>query len=449
MSASINDIIVNIVDASQLAQGVNFGVPLLVGFTGSREIVRHGAGASGLVVVSKNRHDDFALKITYGSSYNYYLNANDEFEIELPNTARVRDLIADFYANAPSTILSKFDIYATGSGAGIVNEIGAFTASERWAYGRVENITQLRYYYDVTDAEYRIVQNILASQPSPNVCYVYDLYNTNIDDIPTNLTAKNSGDWFCVLTTATTQPEIAKIAEWVDTQDRIALFTHSSHTILDDVKSQKIAFLIHDIPSDHPEASWAAKCLPAVPTVGWKWQSNLQGQIANQTATLSDLLIVRAKNGNSYVRRSGIDYVDGSQCNPPSGKIYLDQIIGRLWIKLNLQDDLFNLMTKTAAEGRKIPYTDAGIEVIKNTIANRLAIAGGLGIIAQVDTPEQAKNSYDGVYRYRVTSLTRAEIEQTAPNDIVNRVLRGVKYSYVEAGAVERVEVTGVVLLTE
>lgn len=449
MSTSINDIIINIVDASQVAQSVNFGVPVLIGFTGSKEIVKHGTGTSGLVIKSKARHDEFSVKITYDTAYNYNLTTTDLLEIECPNTARVRDLIADFYANAPTTILNKFDIVAISSGAGIVQELTTPQASNRINYLRIEDLSQIEYYYEQTDAEYTIIKNILASRPSPNVCYLFDVYNTPLNQLPTKFTEKDNGDWFCVLTTATTQNEISTIADWVDGRDRIALFTSNDANILDNVKSEKIAFLIHDRPQDHPEASWGAKCLPAVPTVGWKWQSNLQGQQANSTATLSDLILIRNKNGNSYVRRSGIDYVDGSQCNPQSGKIHIDQIVGRLWIKLNLQNDIFNLFVRTAAEGRKIPYTDAGIELIKNTIANRLAIAGNLGIIAQVETPEQAKLSYDGVYRYRVTSMTRSEIEQTAPTDIVNRVLRGVRYSYVETGAIERVEITGVVLLTE
>ena len=66
-----------------------------------------------------------------------------------------------------------------------------------------------------------------------------------------------------------------------------------------------------------------------------------------------------------------------------------------------------------------------------------------------METAAQGKLSYDGRYRFGVTYLTREEIEEQYPNDIANRYLRGVKYWYVESGAIESAVITQTIVLSE
>lgn len=445
--SAIKDVIINIIDGVINATGVNFGVPLLIGYTGSRSIVKWGSGSSGIIAKSVARNQTFQLNVSYAASYSYAI-VGGVIEIETPNTARVRDLIADFIANAPPAVTNLISLEATGTGSGIVQTLST-TTSAYLEYQRVESLTQIQYYYDSTDTEWKIIANILGSSPSPNVCYLLNTHNVTPANIANAILLRDNGDWFAVLTTSTDEADQQAIADYVNNTDRIALFVSSDANRLDNVKGDHIAYIIHDAQNDHPEASWAAKCLPSVPTVGWKFQSRLQGQTPNLTASLSDLLTVRSKKGNSYVRANGVDYVDGSQINTTSGNLYLDNVIGRLWIKLNLQIDIQNLLLRAAAEGAKIPYTDQGINQIVSVVANRLTAAGQLGLIAPVETQPQAKVSSDGQYRFKVTALSRAQVEVMYPTDITNRVYKGIKFAYVESGAIERAEVTGVILLSE
>ena len=53
--AAINDWVVNVVNAVVTAFAVNFGVPLLIGMTGSRGIVQWGSGVTGAVAISTDR----------------------------------------------------------------------------------------------------------------------------------------------------------------------------------------------------------------------------------------------------------------------------------------------------------------------------------------------------------------------------------------------------------
>lgn len=444
--AAIKDIIINVINGVVNATGVAFGVPIWLGFTGSRAIVKWGSGTSGIVAKSVARNGAFNLIVLHGA-YDYDLTGIT-LTITVPSTDRVRDLIADFEANAPGPVQALVSLQATGTGSGLVSTL-ASTAAVFLNYQRIEDLSQLDYYYDSTDTDYKIIRNIMASQPSPNVVYLLNCFGKTTANIGAAIQAVDLGDWFLVLTGDTTESMQLAIADYVNAVDRVALFTSDTDARLDAVKGDNIGYLIHDVPADHPEASWAAKCLPSVPGVGWKFQSNLYGQLANETADLSQLLLVRSKKGNSYVKANGVSYVDGSQINSAADTVYIDQAISRKWIKINLQIDLLNLFLKAAAVGQKIPYTNAGINQILGTIATRLNNAGQLGIIAPVETQDQAKVSFDGVFRFRVTSLTRTQIEDTAAADITARILKGVKYSYIEAGAIEKVEVTGVILLTE
>lgn len=447
--AAIKDIVVNVIDGVINATGVNFGVPILLGFVGSRAIVKWGSGVSGIVAKSVARNGDFNLEvIVSGAVYDYDLTGSD-LVITVPVGARVRDLLADFAANAPGPVLALVSLAATGTGSGPVLALAA-TDSNFLLYQEVRDLAQLAYYYDSTDLDYKLVKNILASAPSPNVVYLLNCFGITEANIGAHIQLRDDGKWFMVLTGSTTEAMQQAIADYVNAVDRVALFCSNTDARLDAVKGDNIAYLIHDAEADHPEVSWAAKNLPNVPSVGWKFTSNLYGQVPNATADLTDLLNVRNKKGQSYVSANGVAYVDGSQINSQSSQLYIDQAISRKWIKINLQIDLLNLFLQAAAQGSKIPYTDSGINQILSVIETRLNNAGKLGIIAPVETTDQAKVSADGQFRFKVTSLSRTEIETSQPADIVGRVLTGVKYEYIEAGAIERIDpVTGVILLTE
>lgn len=448
MTAALKDIVINIINGVITATGVNFGVPLYQGFVGSRSIVKWGSGITGIVARSVDRNTYFQLRVISGGAIAYAIGSENDVTITVEPTTRVRDLLAHFTANAPAPIQALISLEATGTGSGYVPVL-ANTESVYLTYLLVTDLDQLSYYYDSTDLDYKIVRNILASQPNPGTVAFLNTYGYSGDSLNNLLGLYDNGDWFLALAGTLTESLQLTIADYINGVDRFALFVSNDPARLSTVKGDHVAFIIHDDPESHPEASWAAKNLPSVPTVSWKWTPNLQAQTANQTADKSALQNVRDLKGNSYVGANGQSYVDGSQVNTISGTSFIDQIISRLWIKLNLEIDLFNLFLQAAARGDKVPYTDAGINQIVGVIENRLEIAGRLGIIAPTETKEQVSASSGGTFRYKVVAETRTQIEKSRPNDISTRVLRGIRYSYIEAGAIDKVEITGVILLTE
>lgn len=450
MSAAIKDIVIRVIDGVITATGVNFSVPLVIGFTGSRYVISAGSGISSLVARSVERGVFFSLEIVIdegASDFAYALGSENDLVITCPPNKRIRDLIADFNTNAPDPVTDLVELISPDTGAGVIGAL-ASTDATQINYQRVEDIAQIVYFYDGTDPEYKMVLNMLAASPTPGVVYLLNAFEKTGDDLTNLIRLYDFGHWFCALTTALDEARQMTISDYINSVDRIALFTSNLVARLDVVKGDHVAYVIHNKPEDHPEVSWAAHNLPDVPQVGWKWTPFLYGQTANTEATLTDLLNVREKKGNSYVTNNGVDYMDGSHLNSASG-LHIDQIISRLWIKINLELDLQNLFTQTAARNERIPYTDGGIGKITGVIAKRLNIAGSLSVIAPVETPAQASKSFDGQYRFSITAATRTEIEAARPADITARKLKGIRYAYIEAGAIEEVEITGVILLTE
>lgn len=292
--AAINDWIVNVVNGVVASFAVNFGVPLCIGFSGSRGIVKWGSSASGAVAVGAVRQGAFFLDvIVTGSSYVYALNSTNHVTITVPTTARVRDLITNFEDNAGAPVKAIIqEIRASGTGSGLVTAQTVLPATVL-DYEKILDVSQIKYYYDdgdEPDPEYTIISNVLASKPSPGVIWILDTYGLTGSNLTDAIAAVNLGDWFVACTTAITSALQITLTDYFDTLDRVLFLTvldTDAGTRLGLCLSQNVAFLAHDEPDAHPEASWLAKNLPFLPTVIYKGVKDLQGQLANETADLA------------------------------------------------------------------------------------------------------------------------------------------------------------------
>lgn len=445
--AAINDIIIQIVNGAVTATGVNFGIPVLFGFTGSRGVVRWGTGTSAAVAQSVNPQQTFKLTvlIDVSGSYSYSIDSLNEITITTPPTARVRDLIADFNANAPTPVKNVISIAAVSTGSGPVAALAQSTATFL-TYQKVQNISQLQYYYNTTDAEYKIVQNVLASAPSPGTIYLLDVYGLSGDNLKNAIFAVDNGDWYAALTTTTTLSLQQTLSDYFQSVKRVLFLEGLDVARLTDNRAPRTVYIIHDTDT-HPEASWVAKNLPYVPRDPWSKTPNLQGQLANATATLSDLIAVRDAKGQSYVKNSGISYVDGSQVNDPQEILSVGQVIARDWIQINLELDLLSFFVQAAALGGNVPYTDKGIQSIVGVVANRLTVAGDNGLIVPVSTLDDAKKSDDGRYIYQITAMSRQQVIAAHPEWIQQKFYGGIQFKYAEVVGIDKISVTGFIVL--
>jgi len=451
----IQDIIIQIVNGVSVSNRQNFGVPVLLGKTGDRHIALFGSGESGFVAksISRNPVTPISLRIiSSGSSFTYSITYTDAI-ITVPTTARVRDLLADFAVNvdaAAATMRGLFSLVAVAGGSALIAAQAATTLTGI-EYILVTDITQLNYYYDTTDLEYKMIGNFLNSSPSPKQIWLLETADTTITAA---LTAHDTGDYYPIFLAGTAQADQQEITDYCasSTIKHIGIFTQDLTNYAAAMASVKgrAAFLVHDVATDHPEAPWSAKNLVAAPgSNDWKYTTALQGQNANITATPTQLLAVRAANGQSYVKENGISFVDGGWMNTQDGsKLSIANQIARDALASDLTADFLDLYTSYANRQQKVPYTDAGIAIHVNTIAKRLTAYGDAGYLAPATTAEQLAKSYDGKYQYNIVFPTYAQIVASSPADIVNQVLKGIVANYVESGAIGGVEATGRVVLT-
>lgn len=445
--SAIKDIVVQVIPGAPSVARQGFGIPAIVGLTGQRSVLITGTGSSGLIAKSTPRNHTVSLEIVVGAIYAYAFAAGT-VTIDIPAGSNVRDLVADFNANAPSIVTDELTLEALTTGSGALGIISP-TALTFEQFREIFAITQADNFFDITDPEYIMLANMLASKPAPLKVVLIDLFGTS--DIATDIAAFDDGSWYAALTNSIVEAEQQSLSDYVDDKLRIALIVNSDEGVLDNIQSRRTAIVIHDAPNDHPEASWAAKALPENPgSITWKFLNSLQGQTANATATLSALQNVRDKKGQSYVEANGVSYMDEGKTTDPATTTFLDLVRSQDWVQSNLTADLNQLFFDAAAAGSKIPYTDAGIAQIESVIRNRLSLAGVAGIIAPVETSAQAELSSDGNFRFSISVPTRAEVLANDPSDITNRILPDITFQYVEAGAIHEVKpVIGRVILSE
>jgi len=449
----IEDIIVNVVPGQATAAREGFN-PAVVSLTGQRSVLIHGSGVSGLVAKSDVRNAAVTLEIVVsGASFIYLVGTND-VHITVPTGTTVRGIISDFDTNVdPEAVQARalINLEALTTGSGLVTAL-AVTALAFNPYFAVQNISQLQYYFDPTDAAYVMIQNYLATPGHTQNIYLIDAFGLTDATLRTRIGLYDHGDWIVLMADTVTEARQAEITTYVDGVDRVAIFTSTDKTILQRVKSSHVAFLIHDAATSHPESSWAAKGL-AVATPGannWKFIKDLQGQLPNSAATLTDLIDVRTANGQSYVSEHGFNLVDNNKMVTIDGSaLSIMSVLSRFWVKFNLTADLLELLVNASAVNSKVPYTDGGIAQVVGVISRRLTLAGTLGLIAPVSTSDDAANSSDGKYKFRITAPTYAQIVANTPANITAGILAGISFTYVEAGSIDIINpVNGYVVLS-
>ena len=441
---------------------VGFDVPLLIGVTGERFVQKIGSGVNGLIIKTVGRDAGFNIAIVVtGSSYVYAKVGND-ITITVPTTHTIRALIADFAING-GTLSPYISLIAMTTGAGVLVAQALTAMSEIPEYTNIQDISQLQYYYDSTDPEYVMVNNMLGgSDTHITNLYLLDVYSTlDVYGVPTQATRDliklyDVGDWYMAKVSSTAKAVISGINQYISTVKRLMIATTDTLADLADVQGN-IIYVGQQTANknDHPEASWAAKALVPVPGSSlWKGVGNLQGQtVCNFDLTTQ--IQWRAAQGNLYVRNGINNFMQDGLVNnvgaSASNPDYIDSHMLKDWLVLNMEADLLSLYLSKVAIGQKLDYDNKGINEVRSTIAARLQTAGANGALARVaeGNTKQAGLSYDGVFRFNVHVPTRADVEAGSPTDIVQRILKNVTFWYIPSGGIEKITFTGSEFITE
>lgn len=157
----------------------------------------------------------------------------------------------------------------------------------------------------------------------------------------------------------------------------------------------------------------------------WEYQT-----IAGDTPDAIDdasLANIQAKNAAVYVTLAGVNITKNVKI---ADSEFVDLIPGTDKLYADIQFNVYNLFQMASNSGTKIPYTDPGIDQVKNQVANALTAGVDAGFLSSDPAP-----------------TVSAPKVATLPLSVINsRNLPGITFSATLAGAIHTTAITGVLI---
>tara|TARA_R110002012_G_scaffold215674_6_gene386734 strand:- start:6053 stop:7327 length:1275 start_codon:yes stop_codon:yes gene_type:complete len=242
--------------------------------------------------------------------------------------------------------------------------------------------------------------------------------------------------WYALAITSAVEADILSAAGKIEVLKRIFLARSSDADNLDSADTGSILYQLKQLGYDRTftiyngdtanyfaDAAWLGRQLPTTPgSSNWAFKS-LTGIIADDLLS-SQSSAVFTNNGNTYETFAG-------QSITRYGKVasgeWIDIIRGADWLQARLQENLYSTLINV----EKIPYTDAGGDIIENKIREIL--------------DEGVENDFiaadaDGVGKYKITVPDVADISSA---DKLARLFSGVSFTATLAGAVNKIAISG------
>lgn len=187
---------------------------------------------------------------------------------------------------------------------------------------------------------------------------------------------------------------------------RTSVWYHS-----DDAEYLEMGLIGGQLPTDPGSITWAYKTVSGV-TV--------------DTLTDGQKSAAHAKACNTYTTEASVNITEEGKVSDSPFE-WIDVIRGVDWIQVNMTADLFSLLVNLP----KLPYDSRGLGSIKGTIQNTLSVAQTMGILSTDTQPV--------VFVPDLANISAA--------DKGNRVLNGVTFTGILAGAIQKINVLGTVTL--
>lgn len=240
-------------------------------------------------------------------------------------------------------------------------------------------------------------------------------------------------DWYGLAIDSNSVAEILAAAAWVETLDRIAAFytkdagvkdSGVSDDVASDLQTSAYARCVIKYSADHSGyggAAWLGRMLPTNPgSASWVYKT-LTG-VAADVLTTTEQSTVEGKNCNHYQSLASVNITRWGIS--PAGE-FIDITRGRDWLKARIQEEVYNVLVNNP----KVPYTDAGADLIRGAILSVLDQGVKRGFLAA-----------DPAYTITVPLVSA----QTTTNK-ANRIFSDIHFEATVAGAIHTVVITGTI----
>lgn len=254
-------------------------------------------------------------------------------------------------------------------------------------------------------------------------------------------------DWFGLLLDSNSEAQVNAASLWIESKRKIYFYPTADYGCKDnavttDVMSdQKAAdyfntagFWHHDVGSMIAAGFMGAflLTLPGTATLAFKSAKGVEPSdvAANGTQYITDAeeANVQNKNGNNYRTVAGNGNLWEGKCG---GGDYIDAVRFIHFMFARLTESVIYTFQNNA----RVPYSDAGIEILKGALLNPL--------ISWTKKPYEALSDAKGEAPF-VEAPKAADV---APADRIGRLLPDVTFSARYLGAIHKMEVTGTVSL--
>lgn len=242
-------------------------------------------------------------------------------------------------------------------------------------------------------------------------------------------------EWYGLVIDSVGAAEIMGAASWAETKTMLFFPTIQDDACktaaTTDVCSQLAAAgLQRTIPLWHHRGAeqcactaWAGKMLPKAPGSA-NWANKSLALVDTSPLSDDERGHLRAKNCNYYVSVKRIGFtLDGRA----GGGRFADITHGIDWFEARLQERVVLLL----ANNDKVPYTDAGIQLVRSQVDAQILA----GITATIVDPQQS---------WWTSAPAVVDVD---PADKAARLLRNVKFQFVLQGAINKVLINGTVLV--
>jgi len=284
------------------------------------------------------------------------------------------------------------------------------------------------------------ISAVVTGDPEVTVLSLISVYAGGISGSLSNASSENN-DWYGLAIHSRLVADIEEASDWVQGQGtsnpKLFFAQNASADILNPALSTDIcsvltaksafrtAVMYHADDAEYADCAWMGGQLPNDPgSITWAYKS--LSLVTVDTFAAGEKAAAHAKNCNTYDTVAAVNITEeGKVCDSPFE--WLDVIRGVDWIQVNMTVDLFTLLVNLP----KIAFDSKGIGAIKGTIQNTLLIAQNMGILSK-DVP---------------AVVFVPDLADVPPADKGNRVLNGVTFTGVLAGAIQKINVLGTVTL--
>lgn len=285
--------------------------------------------------------------------------------------------------------------------------------------------------------DYKILQRMFGQQPRAKEIEVIGVDLTGVDEADKkaiviaklNEAVDEGASFYYLLSSDNSDSMIAILADYISTQDKLYAATVDALESVEKLGGayDNVFLVAHDSRQSYVAEGLVSTMAPRQIGSYTFTFKNVQGV---QAAKFNSTTVSQFEKANCsvYINEAGVLMNSKGVCT--SGE-YIDNVQATHYIKARMTENVFRML----ASAEKVPYTDTGIALVVSEIEKVLKHSYSVGIIAD----DEAGNP-----EFTITAPKRADILK---NTVAKRILPDVRWRAVVAGAVEKVEIRGVLAL--